>query len=215
VTGGSRGLGKAITARLRSDKIEVVSPSRDELDLSSNDSISIYMKGINQSIDILINNAGINVLGRADEFQDQDLEQTLQINLIAPMKIARALIPNMKKKRFGRIVNISSIWSLVSKPGRVTYTASKAALNGFTRNFAVELAQYNILVNAVAPGYANTELTRQNNSPDEIAAIEKMIPIKRLAEPEEIAELVNFLISQKNSYITGQVITIDGGFTCQ
>jgi 3-oxoacyl-[acyl-carrier protein] reductase len=215
VTGGSRGIGKAIAARLRSEKIEVLTPTRDGLDLSSNDSIHAYLAGLSQSIDILVNNAGINVLGGADEFQDHDLEQTLQINLTAPMKIARALIPEMKKKRFGRIVNISSIWSLISKSRRVTYTTTKAALNGFTRSLAIELAPYNILVNAIAPGYVNTELTRQNNTPDDIAAIEKMIPMKRLAEPEEIAELVCFLTSQRNSYMTGQVITIDGGYTCQ
>jgi 3-oxoacyl-[acyl-carrier protein] reductase len=121
----------------------------------------------------------------------------------------------MMARRFGRIVNISSIWSIVSKKRRLTYSASKAGLNGMTRALAVELAPYNILINAVAPGYVNTELTRQNNSEQDIHAIKETIPLRRLAEPSEIAETVFFLCSERNTYITGQVITVDGGFTCQ
>ncbi len=214
VTGGSRGIGKAIAAKLRNGAYEVLTPTREEMDLTSNQSINDYIKNLDQHVDILINDAGINLLGFSDEFKDEDLDLTLQVNLAAPMKLARALIPEMKKRRFGRIINISSIWSLVARPRRITYAASKAALNGFTRTMAVELAPFNILVNAIAPGYVNTELTRQNNSPAEIQAISETIPLKRMAEPEEIAELAAFLASEKNSYITGQIITIDGGYTC-
>ena len=214
VTGASRGIGKAIAARLRKGEIEVLAPTRDELNLSTDESIEAYVARLGEPIDILINDAGINILGASDEFKDDDLLMTIQVNLTAPMKLAKALIPGMKKRRYGRIINIISIWSLVSKPRRITYSTSKAALNGFTRSLAVELAPFNILVNAIAPGYVNTELTRQNNSPTEIQAISDMIPLKRLAEPEEIAELVYFLGSDKNTYVTGQIITIDGGFTC-
>ncbi len=214
VTGGSRGIGSAIAARLRKDEIEVLTPTRDELDLSKDQSINSYIAKLDRKVDILVNDAGINLLSASDEFQDADLEKTLQVNLAAPMKLARALIPAMKKRRFGRIINISSIWSLVSRPMRVTYSTSKAGLNGFTRSLAVELAPFNILVNAIAPGYVNTELTRQNNTPAEIQVICETIPAKRMAEPDEIAELAAFLASSKNSYITGQIITIDGGYTC-
>ncbi len=214
VTGGSRGIGSAIAARLRKDEIEVLTPTRDELDLSKDQSINSYIAKLDRKVDILVNDAGINLLSASDEFQDADLEKTLQVNLAAPMKLARALIPAMKKRRFGRIINISSIWSLVSRPMRLTYSTSKAGLNGFTRSLAVELAPFNILVNAIAPGYVNTELTRQNNTPAEIQVICETIPAKRMAEPDEIAELAAFLASSKNSYITGQIITIDGGYTC-
>jgi 3-oxoacyl-[acyl-carrier protein] reductase len=214
ITGGSRGIGNAIVARLRDEGIDVLAPTRESLDLLNDQSIYSYIAGLSHPIDILINNAGINILGNGDEFRDDDLDMTLQVNLIAPMKLARAFIPGMKKRKFGRIINISSIWSFVSRPRRVVYSVTKAGLNGFTRSLATELAPYNVLVNAVAPGYVNTELTRKNNSPAEIDAISEMIPIKRMAEPYEIAELVYFLASEKNSYITGQVITIDGGFTC-
>jgi 3-oxoacyl-[acyl-carrier protein] reductase len=103
------------------------------------------------------------------------------------MRLARGLIPDMIQRQYGRIVNISSIWSIVSKPGRITYAVSKTGLNGYTRSLAVELAPYNILVNAVCPGYVNTELTRQNNTEQDLQLICKTIPMKRLAEPVEIA----------------------------
>jgi 3-oxoacyl-[acyl-carrier protein] reductase len=121
----------------------------------------------------------------------------------------------MKRRQYGRIVNVSSVWSLVTKEGRLPYSASKSALNGITRTLAVELAPHNVLVNAVAPGYVNTELTRKNNTPEAIKAFAEQLPIQRLAEPREIAELVAFLCSARNSYITGQVIAIDGGFLCK
>lgn len=121
----------------------------------------------------------------------------------------------MQKNRFGRILNISSLWSIVSRVGRTSYAMSKAALNGMTRSLALELAPYNILVNAVAPGYVLTDLTRQNNSAVELDAIRKTIPLQRLAEPQEIANVVAFLCSEQNTYLTGQTIVVDGGFTCQ
>jgi 3-oxoacyl-[acyl-carrier protein] reductase len=121
----------------------------------------------------------------------------------------------MMNRRFGRIVNISSIWSAVSKHARVSYTISKSGVNGMTRALAVELAPFNVLVNAVAPGYVNTELTKQNNTEEQLETIRNTIPVKRLAEPNEIAEVVAFLCSERNTYLTGQVIIVDGGFTCQ
>jgi 3-oxoacyl-[acyl-carrier protein] reductase len=120
----------------------------------------------------------------------------------------------MMERRYGRIVNISSIWSVVSKPRRITYSASKSGLNGLTRTLAVELAPHNILVNAVAPGFVLTEMTRQNNTEADLDAICRTIPAQRLAQPEEIAEVVAFLCSEANSYLTGQTLLVDGGFTC-
>jgi 3-oxoacyl-[acyl-carrier protein] reductase len=121
----------------------------------------------------------------------------------------------MKRNNYGRIVNISSVWSKVTKPGRLVYSMTKSGLNALTRSLAVELAESNILVNSVAPGYVNTELTKQNNTPAEIEKIKETIPLRRLAEPEEIAETVAFLVSSRNTYITGQVIIADGGYTCR
>ena len=190
-------------------------PSRAELDLSSRESVAAYLSRLSTPVDVLVNCAGINRLASGVEISDADLADTLAINLVGPVSLCRALAPQMTERGVGRIVNISSIWSLVSKPRRLAYSISKAGLNALTRSLAVELARFNVLVNAVAPGFVDTALTRQNNSPEEIEAIRRSIPVERLARPEEIAEVVAFLCSDRNSYITGQTILVDGGFTCQ
>jgi 3-oxoacyl-[acyl-carrier protein] reductase len=213
VTGASRGLGKAFAEQLVKKGMRVLTPSRQQLDLLSNKTIDDYLSSLTEPIDVLVNNAGINRISQTI-FSDLDLEDTLQVNLVGPIRLTRGLIPGMIERRYGRIVNISSILSIVAKPGRITYAISKAGLNGYTRSLAVELAPYHILVNAVAPGYVNTDLTRQNNTEQDLQKICKTIPIKRLAEPVEIARLVAFLCSEENSYLTGQCLVIDGGYTC-
>ena len=215
VTGAARGIVLATAARLRSGGARVLTPPRSELDLLSNESIDSYLAALDEPVDVLVNNAGINRLAAGVELSDEDLRETLQVNLLSPLRLVRGLAPQMIARGYGRIVNISSIWSVVSKPRRVSYAASKAAINGVTRTLAIELAPFNVLVNAVAPGYVNTELTKQNNTEEDLAAIRQTIPMRRLAEPDEIAEVVAFLCSEKNSYITGQVVLADGGFTCQ
>jgi NAD(P)-dependent dehydrogenase (short-subunit alcohol dehydrogenase family) len=120
----------------------------------------------------------------------------------------------MRKRRWGRIVNISSIFGIVTRQQRAAYSATKSALAGLTRTMAVELGHNNVLVNCVAPGYVETELTRQNNSPSDLEKIADTIPMGRLGQPEEIAKLVAFLCGDDNTYITGQVLVADGGFTC-
>lgn len=215
VTGASRGLGRAIAARMRVDGVTIFAPDRDELDLSERDSIERYLSGLAQPVDILVNNAGINHIVALEQLTPEQLAETLQINLQAPVQIVSTLAPAMKSRQYGRIVNLSSIWSLVSKEGRGAYSAAKAAINGITRTMALELGPHNILVNAVAPGYINTDLTKQNNSVEQLEAIARDIPLRRLGEPEEIAELVSFLCSERNSYVTGQVIAIDGGYVCR
>jgi len=215
VTGASRGIGAAIAEKFIREGLTVLAPSRGKLDLKSSSSIESFIENLKQPVDILVNNAGINILGDISEVVNGDIQDTLQVNLVAPMQLIKGVATQMMARRYGRIVNISSIWSIVSKKRRMIYSASKAGLNGLTRTLAVELAPFNILVNAVAPGYVNTELTRQNNSEQEINIISNTIPLQRLAEPKEIAEVVFFLCSERNTYITGQILTVDGGFTCQ
>lgn len=214
VTGAARGIGLEIASRLREAGMKVLSPARSEMDLLSNESVDGYLSMLEQPIDILVNNAGINPLGGGVEIADSDIENALKVNLVSPMRLMRAVLPGMIKRNYGRIVNISSIWGSVSKAGRVVYSASKAGLNGVTRTIAVEAAMHNVLVNAVAPGFVNTELTRRNIKEKELRDIVGSIPIGRLAEPSEIAETVAFLCSERNSYITGQTIVVDGGYTC-
>jgi NAD(P)-dependent dehydrogenase (short-subunit alcohol dehydrogenase family) len=215
VTGASRGIGKAIAEQLCKDGTRVLLPSRTELDLLSDRSIDQFLQALDQPVDILVNDAGINRIGDFGSYSDGDLQDTMQTNLISPIRLARGLIPGMIQRKYGRIVNISSIWSVISKRGRLPYSVTKSGLNAFTRSLAVEVAPYNIVVNAVAPGYVNTELTRQNNTEQDLDNIRKTIPMQRLAEPEEIARLVAFLCSEENTYLTGQCLLIDGGYTCQ
>jgi NAD(P)-dependent dehydrogenase (short-subunit alcohol dehydrogenase family) len=215
ITGAARGIGKAIATLFLEQGAQILTPARQDLDLSHNDSIDKYLSGISCPIDILINNAGINILAAADKFSDTEMAEMLQVNLVAPMRLLRALSPEMAQRGYGRIVNISSIWSGVSKSHRFLYSTTKAGVNGMTRALAVEFASAGVLVNAVAPGFVNTELTRQNNSGEALSQISASIPAGRLAEPKEIAEVVAFLCSERNSYLTGQTIFVDGGFTCQ
>ena len=215
ITGTSRGIGSSIKEILQNDEIKIISPSRNELDLSSSESINKFLSEISEDIDIIVNNAGILKVGKAEEFSIKDFQDILQVNVLAPFQIISGIVGGMKRKKFGRIVNISSIWGEKSKSGRSIYSTSKAALNALTRSFAVEFAEHNILVNSIAPGYIETDMMKQYNSEKELDIIKNSIPMKRFGKKTEISELVKFLCSEKNSYITGQILTIDGGFTCK
>lgn len=214
ITGASRGIGKAIAAKFYENGYETVLPNRQELDLEYAESVEAYVReNENVYFDVIINNAGINDINEIENVTDAELERMMAINLIAPIRILRGFVGEMKKHRYGRIVNIGSIWASVSKGGRCVYSATKNGIHGVTNTLAVELAPNNILVNTVCPGFTLTEMTRKNNTPEEIEAISKEIPAGRMAAPEEIAEVVYFLGSEKNTYITGQKIVVDGGFT--
>jgi 3-oxoacyl-[acyl-carrier protein] reductase len=191
----------------------VITPCRKEMDLSNSKSIQKYLENLNQHVDVLINNAGINPLTNVGEINFQSANELMNINFWAPVILSNYFAPKMKNEGYGRIVNVSSIWSGVTKAGRSMYASSKAAINAFTRTAAVEYASSNVLINAVAPGYVNTELTKINNTPDQIEEIKSNLPINRLAEPTEIAELIYFLASEKNTFVTGQTIFADGGFS--
>ena len=215
VTGASRGIGKSIKEVLSKDGIEIISPNRNELDLSSSESIDKFLSQTSANIDIIINNAGILKVGEHNEFSSDDFHEILQVNVVAPFKIISGFVEKMKIHSFGRIVNISSVWGQKSKKGRTLYSSSKAALDALTRSLAIEFASYNILINSVAPGYIETDMLKQCNTEEELSIIRDTIPMKRFGKKIEIAELVRFLSSEYNSYITGQVFTIDGGYTCK
>jgi 3-oxoacyl-[acyl-carrier protein] reductase len=216
ITGASRGIGQAIAQQYIQAGYEVVTPSRSELDLASDASILDYFSAQkNLQFDILINNAAEN---RIQTIQDLTLEawqRMLMINLTAPFLLTKFVTSYMAAQGWGRIVSISSCYSLVSRIGRAAYSATKSGINAFTRTAALEFAGQGILVNAVGPGFVETDLTRQNNSPEQIEALRSQIPVGRLGNPEEVANLVFFLGSEQNSYITGQIVLIDGGFLAQ
>ncbi len=213
LTGASRGIGEAIKKCLiTSGGYNIISPKRRELDLCNDLSIKKYIDNLKTNIDILINNAGINNIEYIENVDTMTIQEMITVNLISPIKLIKSLIPDMKKNKFGRIINISSIWGIRSKEKRGLYSAAKFGINGITKALARELGTYNILVNSVCPGYVNTDLTKKNIPQAEQEKILKDIPLGRFAEPVEIAKLVEFLISENNTYITGQSLIIDGGF---
>lgn len=213
ITGAARGIGKACAQKFAAEGYNVLAPSRNEMDLSRPESIKAYIGGLNETVHVLVNNAGTNPLANIGNLDFEEANKMMNINFWASAMLTDMLAPAMKDMGYGRIVNISSIWSGVTKGGRSMYASSKAAINAFTRTAAVEYAPYNVLVNAVAPGYVNTELTQINNTAEQIETIKSNLPVKRLAEPHEIAELIYFFGSDKNTFVTGQTIFADGGYS--
>lgn len=214
VTGASRGLGRRIAELFAKEGFDIIAPNRSELELSDAVSVERYAARL-PDIDILVNNAGENRPLPLDDITLSDLQRILTVNVTAPFLLARYAGPAMGRLSGGKIVNISSIYGLISRAHRSMYSASKAALDGMTRALAVELGPKKVLVNSVCPGFIDTDLTRQNNTEEELRLLCDSVPLRRLAIVEEIANLVYFLCSEKNTYITGQSVIIDGGFSCQ
>jgi 3-oxoacyl-[acyl-carrier protein] reductase len=215
LTGGARGIGAAIRQELVTAGYTVISPSRKELDLASKDSVEAYLrKHADLVADVLINNAGMNVPEKISKITWDTWGKTLQTNLTSAVRLIQFLAPGMSSRGYGRILNTSSILGIVTKEGRAAYSMTKAALNALTRSAALEFGAGGVLVNSLAPGYVDTELTRKNNSPKEMASIISSIPLGRMADPQELAKIASFLVSDHNTYLTGQTIVVDGGFTC-
>ncbi len=217
ITGASRGIGRAVAERYRAAGWEVAAPGRDELDLSRPEAVEAYVARCGGVIDadVLVNNAGVNDIAPIAETTLEGWRRAQDVNLTAPFLLTRYAAAAMARRGWGRIVNISSCYSFVTRRGRAPYSAAKAALNSLTRSAAVEYGRDGILVNAVCPGFIGTDLTRKNNSPADIAALCAQVPVGRLGTPEEVAALVFMLGSEQNSYITGQTLVIDGGFLAQ
>ena len=215
ITGGSRGIGAAIRSELTGRGYRVIAPSRAELDLSSGESVHKYLsESAPHGVDVLVNNAAVNAPQKIEDATAQAWDLACQVNLRAAFDLTRFFAPRMAERGFGRILNISSILALVAKPGRSVYSMTKAALDALTRTAAVEFGRGGVLVNSLAPGYVDTDLTRANNTAEEIAKIVQTIPVGRMASPADLAKAAAFLVSDENAYITGQTIAADGGFTC-
>jgi len=232
VTGGTRGIGAAIAKIFVAEGANVICTGRQQadldalqkrapdnlsyvsLDLESQESVMTFTQYLRDygSLDVLVNNAGINKIDRIENVALADFRSIMEVNVNGPLQISK-IVGEMMRERGGRIVNIASIWSNVTREGRVSYSTSKAALVGLTRSLAVDLASSGVLVNAVSPGFTATELTANSLTAEEIADLVSKIPCNRMAEPREIAEFVLFLCSGKNTYITGQNFVIDGGFS--
>ncbi len=184
------------------------------VDFTNKASVSAFLAEIDmlEHLDVCINNAGINRLNSIQKALVEDWDDMLDVNLKAPFLLLRAIVGKMMKNNYGRIVNISSIYGVISRTERSIYSASKFGLHGLTVSASLELARYDILSNTVSPGFVMTDLTRQNLNKDERFALASQIPVGRFAEPIEIAKPVLFLASKENTYLTGQNIIVDGGY---
>ncbi len=226
VTGGTRGIGAAVAGQLADAGADVLAIGVSEtatapegvklelVDLSEPGSLSELAKRLEREpVDILVNNAGINVVSDFVDIRPDDFDAIHRINLRAPLVLMQAVIPGMRLRGWGRIVNVTSIFGHVSRAGRAAYSASKFGLDGLTAALAAEVARDGVLANCVAPGFVDTDLTRRVLGQDGIDAVAASVPIGRLAAPEEIARFVVWLASDANSYISGQNLLIDGGFS--
>ena len=215
VTGASRGIGASIAEALGAAGWEVLAPSRGDLDLAEPDSVSDYLESLSERpVDGLVINAGINTPAPLGTLTVADWERIQQVNVTSAFALVSALVPRMAQRQFGRIVGISSAYAGRARTGRAAYSASKSALEALIRTVAVEFAPSDVIANCIAPGFIDTELTRANNSPEMIARLLERVPVGRLAAPEEIARVVVFLMAESNQYLTGQSISVDGGFAC-
>lgn len=226
VTGGTRGIGLAIAKKLQANGHEVLITGTTnhsiqnenfiyhKADFSSLNDIQKFSEFLTSySPDILVNNAGINVNFPFEEISMALFLKIQQVNVTAPFRLCQAVLPSMKKNSWGRIINIASIWSKISKAGRASYSASKFGLDGLTAALAAEVAAQNILVNCVSPGFIDTDLTRQTLGEEGIKKMLQQVPIHRLGKVEEIGAYVAWLASEENTFISGQNLVIDGGFT--
>jgi 3-oxoacyl-[acyl-carrier protein] reductase len=239
VTGGGRGIGRAVAIRLAKegarvaisyysndatakDTAEMVRKVGAECETFKSDAASVgdaeaLFKGVGEAfgpVEILVNNAGVrqdNILLR---MKDTEFDEVLATNLRGVYLCTRAVLRGMVRARWGRIVNISSVVGLIGNAGQANYAASKAGMIGFTKSVAREVANRGITVNAVAPGYVQTELTA-GLAENVKARIVEQIPAGRFGAAEEIAEVVVFLAGEGAAYVTGQTIAVDGGMTMQ
>lgn len=235
VTGATRGIGKAIALELADNGYDIVLNYRNANDELKQTQKEIEEKNVNcflvygdiskfedceniakqaieefGRIDVLVNNAGITRDGLIMRMKKEDFESVIDTNLTGTFNMTRNVVPFMIKQKNGRIINLSSVVGITGNAGQTNYSASKAGVIGFTKSLAKEVASRNILVNAIAPGFIETDMTKVlSDSVKE--AILNQIPLKRMGEAKEVAKLVKFLVSDDSKYITGQVINVDGG----
>ena len=231
VTGSTRGIGRAIAAALASCGATVAIVGRDQAkadavaaeigggakgfacDISDTAQITALMDSVEKALgscDILVNNAGITKDNLMLRMKDEDWNAVLETNLRSAFVAIRAAQRGMMKKRWGRIINIASVVGLIGNAGQANYAASNAGLIGLSKSVAKELASRNVLCNVVAPGFIKTDMT-DAMPPEAVAKLSAQIPLDRFGSPDDIASAVAFLASDHAAYITGQVLTVDGG----
>lgn len=235
ITGATRGIGRQIAITLAKEGYDIAINYRKENkdlintkqaieennvrclavqgDVSNFEETEKFVKEVISEygkIDVLVNNAGITKDMLLMRMKEEDFKSVIDVNLIGTFNVTKNVIPHMMKARSGRIINISSVVGVTGNAGQTNYSASKAGIIGFTKSLAKEVGSRNIAVNAIAPGFIETNMTDvlKDEVKDEIA---KNIPLKRMGNTEDVANVVKFLASEESSYITGQVINVDGG----
>ena len=228
VTGASRGIGRAIALELKSKDFSVIGTATSQagvdaliengiegyiLDLNSPNSISNFWEQLEadkKNISVLVNNAGITRDNIVLRMSDDEWSDIMNVHLNGTFQLCKRSLKMMLKNKWGRIINISSASASIGNRGQSNYAAAKAGVEAFTKSLAKEVGKRDITINAVAPGFIATDMTEQNDGVNAEYLI-KEIPLGRFGEPEEVAGLVDFLCSEKASYITGQTIHINGG----
>jgi 3-oxoacyl-[acyl-carrier protein] reductase len=229
VTGASRGIGLEVAKHFSKEGYKVIGTSRGDfnlgeligderaisaqLDLMSKESIKnlfAELKSEDLLPSVLVNNAGITKDQLFLRMKDEDWDDVIETNLNGLFRVTKAFIKPMVKNKFGRVINISSVAGLMGNSGQVNYSSSKSAMVGFSRSLAKELGSRNITSNVVAPGFIETDMTTFLND-DEKVEVSKNIPMKRFGTVQDVAKCIVFLASDEANYITGQVISIDGG----
>jgi 3-oxoacyl-[acyl-carrier protein] reductase len=226
VTGGTRGIGAAIASKLydlgatviitgtRSDYVPLEQYQYISADFSKKSDLDCFVNEVREKqIDILINNAGINQIGPISELLVSDFEKVQQVNVTAPFMLCQAVLVGMRERRWGRVINISSIWGKISKAHRAPYSASKFAIDGLTAAISAEVASDGVMVNSIAPGFIDTKLTRTILGVEGMHKLALQVPAKRVGTVDEVAKFVAWLAGPENTYISGQNIAIDGGYT--
>jgi len=229
VTGGTKGIGRQVAEDLLSLGADVYVTGTSSLppvdlpvgnerylavDFTDRNETERFFEVVAKMdrIDVCINNAGINRINPIDETLIEDWDDISAVNLDAPFMMVRCVSKIMKANNYGRIINVSSVFGVISKARRVLYSMSKFGLRGLTVSSAIDLAPFNILVNSVSPGFVVTELTQRILGSAEMERMAAELPIGRFAQPEEISRSILFLASDLNTYITGHNLIIDGGF---
>lgn len=233
VTGATRGIGQHIAGELQRlgaeliltgteasqiERLNKTSQGRHikylQLDFLDDSSVAKFLESIRQykRINVCINNAGINRINYLTDFPLEDWDKIIKVNLSGPFIISKEVAKIMQKNRYGRIVNIASIFGVITREKRSAYTAAKSGLIGLTKTTALELAPYNILVNSLSPGFILTDLTKRMLTEKEREELKAAIPLGRLGMPQDVCGPALFLASDLNSYITGQNLIVDGGY---
>ncbi|MCI0640406.1 MAG: 3-oxoacyl-ACP reductase FabG [Gemmataceae bacterium] len=240
VTGGSKGLGKAMARGLAEAGADIAISSRHEeelrpaleeilrgtgrkgkyivADMTNREEVQRLARAaleLTGRVDVLVNNAGTNIPQAVDQITDEDWDRVMEINLHSVMVLTRALIPQMKERRWGRIIHISSIMALVSNNGRNAYSATKAALVGMSRASALDLGAHGITVNCLAPGPFLTDLPGRLLSAEEKERFARMTALGRWGDPKELVGPLLLLATEAGSYITGETLVVDGGYVAR